>query len=120
ESNTVTITVGVPVMPSVSIEAGNTTICSGTTVTFTAHPTNGGNTPLYLWRINGNDAGNYSDTYQSSTLANGDSIQVIITSSLNCAIISTAISNTIKMTVTQAITYYADKDGDGYGDAADS
>jgi len=120
ESNTVTITVGVPVMPSVSIEADNTTICSGTLVTFTAHPTNGGNTPLYLWRINGNDVGDYSDTYQSSTLANGDSIQVIITSSLNCAIISTAISNTIKMTVTQAITYYADKDGDGYGDAADS
>jgi len=120
ESNTVTITVGIPVMPSVSIEADNTTICSGTLVTFTAHPTNGGNTPLYLWRINGNDVGDYTDTYQSSTLANGDSIQAIITSSLNCAIISTAISNTIKMTVTQAITYYADKDGDGYGDATDS
>jgi hypothetical protein len=89
-------------------------------VTFTAHPTNGGTTPLYLWRINGNDVGDFSDTYQSSTLANGDSIQVIMTSQLDCAIKSTAISNKIKMTVTQAITYYADKDGDGYGDAADS
>jgi hypothetical protein len=120
ESNTVTITVGVPVMPSVSIEADNTTICSGTLVTFTAHPSNGGPTPQYKWMVNGIDVEVNSDTYQSSTLANGDSIQVIIISSLNCAIISTAISNTIKMTVTQAITYYADKDGDGYGDAADS
>jgi len=120
ESNAITITVGAVVIPSVSIEADNTTICSGTQVTFKATPTNGGPTPLYLWRINGNDVGDISDTYQSSTLANGDSIQVIMTSSLNCAIVSTAISNTIKMTVTQAITYYADKDGDGYGDASDS
>ena len=120
ESNTVTVTVGTVVTPSVSIEADNTTICSGTLVTFTAHPTNGGPTPLYLWRVNGNDVGDLSDTYQSSTLTNGDSIQVIMTSSLECAVLSTAISNKIKMTVTQAITYYADKDGDGYGDAADS
>jgi len=64
--------------------------------------------------------GDISDTYQSSTLTNGDSIQVVMTSQLECAIISTALSNTIKMKVTQAITYYADKDGDGYGDASDS
>ena len=120
ESNTVTISVGVPVMPSVSIEADNTSICSGTLVTFTAHPTNGGNTPLYRWLMNGNDVGDISDTYQSSTLANGDSIQVIMTSQLNCAIVSTAISNKIEMTVTQTVAYYADKDGDGYGDAGDS
>jgi hypothetical protein len=120
ESNSITVSVGVPVTPSVSIEADNTSICSGTMVTFTAHPTNGGDTPLYLWRVNGNDVGDISNTYQSSTLANGDSIQVIMTSQLYCAIISTAISNKIKMTVTQSITYYADKDGDGYGNAADS
>ncbi|HKC35278.1 MAG TPA: MopE-related protein, partial [Chitinophagaceae bacterium] len=120
ESNAITITVGAVVTPSVSIEADNTTICSGTQVTFTARPTNGGNTPQYLWLVNGNDAGVNSDTYQSSTLANGDSIQVIMTSSLECAILSTALSNTIKMTVTQLITYYADKDRDGYGDAGDS
>ena len=117
ESNTVTVTVGTVVTPSVSIEADNTTICSGTMVTFTARPTNGGNTPLYRWLLNGNDVGDISDTYQSSTLANGDSIVVIMTSSLECAIVSTAKSNMIKMSVTQPIIYYVDKDRDGFGDA---
>jgi len=45
---------------------------------------------------------------------------VVLISSLECAIISTALSNAIKMTVTPSIVYYADKDHDGYGDPTDS
>src|SRR5438105_13827950 len=87
------------VAPSVSISAapGNT-ICTGTQVTFTATPTNGG-TPGYQWKLNGTNVGSNSATYQNSSLANGDVVTVVMTSSLACANPTTATSNAIRMSV---------------------
>ncbi|MFH0867410.1 MAG: gliding motility-associated C-terminal domain-containing protein, partial [Bacteroidota bacterium] len=97
------------VVPSVSIAAvPSGAICVGTSVTFTATPTNGGTTPSYQWQVNGVNAGTNSSTFTSSTLNNGDVITVIMTSNASCASPSTATSNTITMTVnaipTAAIT----------------
>src|SRR5437868_652702 len=91
------------VAPSVSIAAapGNS-ICTGTNVTFTATPTNGG-TPSYQWKVNGVNAGTNSNTFQSSTLANGDVMTVVMTSSLACANPTTATSNSITMAVTENV-----------------
>src|SRR5688572_16793623 len=102
-SNGITMTVTPTVVPSVSISAnpGNT-ICAGTNVTFTAIPTNGG-TPLYQWRLNGNNVGTNSSTYSNSALVNGDVVTVIVTSSLGCASPTTATSNGITMTVTPTV-----------------
>src|SRR5687767_7081633 len=102
-SNGITMTVTPTVTPSVSISAnpGNT-ICVGTNVTFTATPTNGG-TPLYQWRLNGNNVGTNSNTYSNSALANGDVVTVVMTSSLGCASPTTATSNGITMTVTPTV-----------------
>jgi hypothetical protein len=51
--NTATITVNSHLTPSVSIGANPSgAICSGTSVTFTATPTNGGSTPIYQWQKN--------------------------------------------------------------------
>src|SRR4030095_9576574 len=59
------------VVPSVSITASSTSICSGGSVTFTATPTNGGTTPTYQWMINGvNVTGQTGSTFITSTLAN--------------------------------------------------
>ena len=116
-SNTITMVVTGTVAPSVSIAAapGNT-ICTGTNVTFTATPTNGG-TPSYQWKVNGVNAGTNSNTFQSSTLVNGDAVTVVMTSSLACANPATATSNAITMVVTALSTFYRDLDGDGYGNA---
>jgi hypothetical protein len=103
-SNTITMTVTASVTPSVSISASpGSTICAGTNVTFTATPTNGG-TPSYQWKLNGNNVGTNSNTYSNSSLANGDQVSVVMTSSLGCASPQTATSNTITMTVTASVT----------------
>jgi hypothetical protein len=103
-SNAITMTVTSPVAPSVSIAASATTICAGAIVTFTATPINGG-TPSYQWKLNGNNTGTNSATYQNSTLANNEVVTVVMTSSLACVTQSTATSNAITMTVAAAQTW---------------
>ncbi len=91
----------IPVTPSVSISAnpGNT-ICNGTSVTFTATPTNGGTNPTYQW-FNGVNpiAGEVSNTYTSSSLINGDAISVQLTSNAECTTVNPVFSNSISMIV---------------------
>lgn len=94
-----TITLCRSVVPSVSILASANPICSGTSVTFTATPTNGG-TPTYQWQKGGvNISGATASTFTSSSLANNNGITVIMTSTATCASPITATSNTVTMTV---------------------
>ena len=84
---------------SVSISASANPVCSGTSVTFTATPTNGGAAPAYQWKLNGVDVGTNSAIYTNSTLANGDIVTCVMTSNATCATGSPATSNTVTMTV---------------------
>ena len=98
-SNAITMTVNSNLPASVSIAAvPSGAICSGTSVTFTATPTNGGTTPTYSWRVNGTAVGTGS-TYTSTTLANTDVVTCVMTSNATCATGSPATSNAITMTV---------------------
>jgi hypothetical protein len=100
-SNAVTMTVNPNLPVSVSISASPAgTICSGTNVTFTATPTNGGTTPSYQWKVNGVNTGANSPTFSSTTLANGNVVTCVLTSSATCTTGSPATSNAITMTVT--------------------
>ncbi|MGK4567315.1 hypothetical protein [Flavobacterium sp. 3HN19-14] len=69
-------------------------------MTFTATPTNGG-TPSYQWKIGGvNVPGQTAATFTTSTLANGNSVTVEMTSSATpCLTGSPATSNAIGITV---------------------
>jgi hypothetical protein len=98
-SNTISMVVNGTVAPSVSISASQTTICAGTSVTFTATPTNGGTTPTYAWTVNGSPAGTNAATFTSTTLTNGANVQVTMTSDLACVSPLSAASNTISMVV---------------------
>lgn len=96
-----TVTVTNNVTPTVSIAASTaTTICAGTSVTFTATPVNGGTTPSYQWLVNGNPQGapTTSNTL-SYTPLNGQSVSVIMTTSLSCNTTPTATSNSLVFTV---------------------
>jgi len=92
------------VTPSVVI-AGASSSCSGTSVTFTATPTNGGTTPTYQWKKNGTTiSGATSNTYTTSSLVNNDAISCIMTGNAACATTATATSNTITETITTTVT----------------
>lgn len=87
---------------TISSNAVNNTICAGSSILFTATPTNGGNAPTYQWKLNGNNiSGANSATYSTTTLTNNDVISVLMGSSLSsCVTGSPASSNSITTTVT--------------------
>ncbi len=98
-SNSVTMTVS-PLLPvSVSINASSNPVCSGTAVTFTATPANGGTTPNYQWKVNGSNAGTDSPVF-TYTPSNNDLVTCILTSSIaECITNNPATSNSVAMTV---------------------
>jgi subtilisin-like proprotein convertase family protein len=98
------VTISSTVTPSVSIASddADNTICSGTNVTFTATPTNGGSTPAYQWFLNGSPVGSNSSTYSNNALVNDDEVSITLTSSDACASPLTANSNVITTTVNNA------------------
>ncbi|MBX7053016.1 MAG: hypothetical protein K1X54_13340, partial [Flavobacteriales bacterium] len=105
-SNTITMTVNSTVTPSVAIAltSGTNPTCAGSSLTFTATPTNGGATPAYQWKVDGVNVGTNSATYTTSSLTNGQVVSCTMTSSSSCASPTTANSNTISVTVNAAVT----------------
>ena len=83
---------------SVSIAPSANPVCAGTSVTYTATPTNGGSTPSYQWKVDGVNQGTNSPVF-TFTPANGDVITCVLTSNLGCATGNPATSNAITMTV---------------------
>jgi hypothetical protein len=93
-----------PLLPvSLSIAASANPVVSGTLVTFTASPINGGTSPVYQWKLNGNNAGTNAAEY-SYIPSNGDEISCEITSSIECSTGNPASSAPVTMTVTSAST----------------
>ena len=99
KSNSIAVTTPAIVTPAISISVSpSTTICKGSSVTFTAATTNGGTAPIYLWKKNGVNVSTGS-TYTSTTLVTGDIITCVLTSNLSCTTTSTANSNSLNMAV---------------------
>jgi hypothetical protein len=96
-SNRIPITVLPWLTPSVSIAATpNTPVNGGEMITFNATPVNGGTKPVYQWKRNNADViGAISNTWGSPSLANADTICVVMTSNYRCPSPATAKSNCI-------------------------
>jgi hypothetical protein len=105
-SNSITVNVTANVTPAVTIAltSGTLPACSGSSLTFTATPTNGGVTPAYQWKVNGSDVGTNSATFTTTSLTNGQNVTCVLTSNAACASPTTATSNSISVTVTAVVT----------------
>ena len=99
-SSSAQVTVNPTVTPSVTVVADlGTNICTGSSVTFTATPVNGGPAPIYLWKKNGSSLGVSTNFYVDASLANGDYIDCQLTSDAPCASPTTANAARLTMTV---------------------
>ncbi|MCX6304924.1 MAG: hypothetical protein NT040_08145 [Bacteroidetes bacterium] len=98
-TNTVTIIVNPALSAGVSIICNpEDAMCQGALVTVTATPVNGGNSPLFQWKVNGNSVGSNSATYIYAP-QNGDVIHCEMTSSLPYVSNNPASSNADTMMV---------------------
>ncbi len=96
-SNAITMVVNPNLPVSVTLTASGNPVCAGTTVTYTASPTNGGN-PSYQWKVNGLNVGINSPNFSYSP-TNGDIVTCELNSSVACPIGNPATSNIITMIV---------------------
>ena len=103
-SNKVRMLVTPTITPDVTIASTSASICSGTTVQFSATPVNGGSSPSYQWSINGTLAGTDSSGFTTASLANGDTIRVIMHANSACRTKNSDTSNSIIMQVTPTVT----------------
>jgi len=102
-SNIITLGVSPNISPSITISASQSTICEGSSITFTAVITNGGASAAFQWLVNGSNAGS-GNVFATTSLHDGDEIKCIVTSNYKCLLTPTAESNIIKMAVTSKIT----------------
>ncbi len=94
----------VPVLPTITI-SGNNTACENTPITFNSTINAGGSSPQYQWYVNGvlvSGANGSSFTY--NTPQNGDVITCELTSNEICVSTSTALSNSITLTISPGST----------------
>ena len=98
ESNHITMTV-YPVLPtSITITPSANPVCNGATVNMTASAVNGGASPAFQWKRNGNNVGTNSPVF-SFIPANGDVVTCQLTSNLPCVTGNPATSNAVTFTV---------------------
>ncbi len=104
---------GVLISPSVTISSNKDSIrCPGEAVQFFATAVDGGTSPVYQWKLNGNDVGGNSSTISLNNLFETDLVTCVLTSNSPCVDIHTVSSNSIKIKVGRTVQPFL------YGDTA--
>jgi hypothetical protein len=98
-SNTIIMVIRPILHVSVSITVSANPVCSGSQVTFTATPVNGGSAPAYQWKVNGVNSPGATNSTFAYIPVNGNLVRCILTSSETCTNNNPATSNAITMTV---------------------
>ena len=109
-----------PILPvSVLVTASTNPVHEGVAVTFVAYPENGGDRPIYQWKVNGSNVGTNNRVLTYVPL-NGDRVVCEMTSSATCPGNNPVISNEILMTVIKANTDVTGTVGDQQANCYDA
>lgn len=100
-SNEALLTVNQFVDPSVSITSNFNNVCEGMALTFTALAINGGNAPVYQWKVNGVNEGSPSYIFISNTLNDKDVVSCSVYSNAPCPSAQVVHSNSLPMIITE-------------------
>ena len=102
--NATALTINAVTYPNVSINSSQSTvnICSSTSITFTATPTNGGTAPVYTWKKNGFTVGTNSITYTNAAWGSNDTIVCLMATNTSCSLPSALWSNVIYLNTEMA------------------
>jgi len=101
-SNAVVLTVNPFIPVGVSISGSANSICQGSQVTFTAEPLNGGNVPVYQWKVNGINSGSNNAVF-IYVPSNGEVITCDMIPDAVCPSSNPAQSNALAMAVQQPV-----------------
>jgi gliding motility-associated-like protein len=85
--------------PAVTASAAVSVACAGLPVLFQASAVDGGASPAYQWRLNGQPVGGDSTVFTCSGLQNGDMVNVVMTSDAVCVVNPAVQSNTVSLPV---------------------
>ena len=103
-THTISVSYIAQVTPSISIVTSANNVCNSTSITCTANPVNRGSSPIYQWKLNGNNVGANTTTFTTSSLQNNDVVSCVMTADNSCQTTATATSNSIIATIKSATT----------------
>ena len=87
-------------MASITIGVNVSPACAGVPVIFIAHTLNSGSPTVFQWLRNSDPVGTNDSVFTTSSLANGDTVQCVLTTSSNCVLPGPDSSNSLVMQVT--------------------
>jgi len=103
-ASSLSVAIGGASVPAVTI-SGASSICVGDAATFSATPSNGGSSPSFQWKINGNAiSGATSSTYSTAGLLDNDILTVEMTSNATCLSSPTVTSDPLTISIDQKPT----------------
>ena len=92
-----------PIVPTATITASDTTICTGASILFTAVVTGANSTTTYQWKRNGINVGNNQANYYSNNFSNNDVVYVQVTINNPCVTTQNIISNSQTIHVSNSL-----------------
>ena len=110
-SDTIHLATITPLTPSSTLSIDKNDVCENELQTISSTSTNEGINPNYEWFINGVKQSESSSNLSSSTLKNGDQVQVYMASSIGCITDNEVSSNTIAIIKKPTLNPSAKVDG---------
>jgi len=98
-SNSETISISSFIFPAATLSVNDSSVCAGTSVTFTAGGTGLGSTPTYEFFVNATSVQTSGSNTYSYVPLDGDQVTVTITSSFTCALGGAVTSSAVVMNV---------------------